>query len=67
MLRKLASIIDGRKTLTVDMWSTPVIASKDRADALVAGFKHAGRLFEESVVHEALEVQMREKLPGMYE
>lgn len=65
-LRVLASRIDRRYTLAVEMKSEPVLPMEVKAECIKVGFQHAERLFAEEVKMAAVELGYREALHCMF-
>lgn len=65
-LRNLASRIDHRYTLAVEMKSNPVLPMEVKADCIKVGFQHTERLFAEEVRLAAVEDGYMDALPWMF-
>ncbi|WP_417518792.1 hypothetical protein [Marinobacter sp.] len=66
-VRRLASRIDGEYGFTVTMESSHDVPREDRTACLVAGFTLAKKLYEERVLHEAIEEVMADVYPELQE
>lgn len=64
--RRLADRIDGAKSMSVDIQSTPSLSEQQKNHVMNCGLNLANSLFQELVEAEALEEGMREALPELY-
>lgn len=67
VVRKFASLIDGRYPVPLVMESTPKISAGKKDDCLIAGAKLASKLFEDEVKTEAIEQAIKKLMPELFD
>jgi hypothetical protein len=66
-LREWAELIDGRRTLAVDMDSDPPVPIEVQTDVLRKGLEHMTRLYKDAVADECAERLLKKALPHVFD
>lgn len=66
-IRRIADRVDGRKSLVIEMTSTPALPKELRERIVRKGFDHMAALLMEAARAEALEAGMRTLHPELYD
>ena len=66
LFRRIATVIDGKPSLSIDVASTPCVSEEERSEIIHRGIHYACEMFKEAVKREALEEGMRETMPDLY-
>lgn len=66
LLRRAATVIDGKQSISIDAQSTPCISQDEQSEIINRGMRLSGQMFVEEVRREAIEQAMRENLPELY-
>lgn len=66
-LRELADLLNGRRTLAVDMDSDPPVAMEVQTDVLRKGLEHMTRLFKDAVAAQCAEQLLKKAVPHVFD
>lgn len=66
LFRKLATAIDNRTTISIEMKSLPVVSGSAKRRCIELGFKYAENLFIEEIKQEVYESGMKETMPELF-
>ena len=66
-LRRLATLLDGRKTLAIEMHSMPSIPQAVEVEVVTKGLEHMRRLFANSVENECIETLLKQVAPDVFD
>ena len=66
-LREWAELIDGRRTLAVDMDSDPPVPIEVQTDVLRKGLEHMTRLYKNAVAYECAERLLKKAAPHVFD
>ena len=66
-LRELADVVDGRRTLAIEMFSIPPVPLDVQTDCLRKGAEFICRNFKEAAENEARETALKTLMPDIFE
>ena len=66
-LRECAELLDGRRTLAVDMASDPQVSISVQTDVLLKGIEHMARLYKDAVADECIERLLKKAAPHVFD